>query len=246
MAVPRVSPSRGLSLTSQPRVFSLLFPAVYFLVTAARSVDAVLFELPGGAVDCFFINVVAPAMSINGRYETFFGDRSISVSIEGPVIPPDPKVPKPTVKRQELFKSDKETDSFQAKLPAIGFYEICLRNQLSYQQTVTLNFHVAPQAAASPGVKGGASPVFPDVNQLVMSSQTEELKNLSDKVLEMANGLFEQQSNSLARMAVHEELGTSTRNRASLWKAIQMCTQIVLSVIHIYAVRSHFEVKTIV
>lgn len=61
-----------------------------------------------------------------------------------------------------------------------------------------------------------------------------------------ANGLFEQQSNSLARMAIHEELGASTRNRASLWKAIQMCTQIVLSVIHIYAVRSHFEVKTIV
>lgn len=71
------------------------------------------------------------------------------------------------------------------QLPAVGFYEICLRNQLSYQQTVTLNFHVAPQAAASPGVKGGASPVFPDVNQLVMSSHTEELKNLSDKVLEM-------------------------------------------------------------
>lgn len=72
------------------------------------------------------------------------------------------------------------------QLPAIGFYQICMRNQLSYQQTVTLNFHVAPQAAgAASGPREGASPVFPDVNQLVMSSHTEELKNLSDKVLEM-------------------------------------------------------------
>ncbi|CBZ54685.1 conserved hypothetical protein [Neospora caninum Liverpool] len=227
--------------TAALRSAFVLFLSVFFQCT-----EAVLFEVPGNSRECFFVPVNAPRTNINGRYESFRGSERIRVTVEGPVVPPDPDQPKPQMTSQMLFSSTKESSAFKVQLPASGFFKICVGNTLSYAQTVTLNFHVAPSSVDEGSAEPGSSKRPPDVNQLVMSSHTEELKNLSDKVLEMANGLFEQQSNSLARMAVHEQLGTSTRNRASLWKVIQMCSQIVLSLVHIYAVRSHFEVKTIV
>lgn len=58
---------RASSVSSRrSRLAFFLFPAVCLLITAGKSADAVLFELPGGAVDCFYINVVASRMSLNG------------------------------------------------------------------------------------------------------------------------------------------------------------------------------------
>ncbi|PFH37156.1 hypothetical protein BESB_036140 [Besnoitia besnoiti] len=216
------------------------------VLSALLPAHAVLFEVAATDRDCFFVPINTPKMSINGRYESFLGNDSVHVTVAGPVTPPDPKLPTPPVQSKTLFTSKKESAPFKVLVPTTGFYQICVMNALSYSQTVTLNFHVAPIAASEGASAPGSSQRPPDVNQLVMSSQTDELKSLSEQVLEMANGLFEQQSNSLARMAIHEQLGTSTQNRASLWKLVQMCSQIVLSLIHIYAVRSHFEVKTIV
>ncbi|ESS31033.1 emp24/gp25L/p24 family protein [Toxoplasma gondii RUB] len=225
---------------------SFLCVLLFLCVFLPHSTEAVLFEVPGSGRECFFVPINAPRMNINGRYESFRGSDRVRVSVEGPVVPPDPDHPKPQIKSQVLFSSGKESSAFNVQLPSTGYFKLCVANTLTYAQTVTLNFHVAPTAVDDAREQPGTSKRPPDVNQLVMSSHTEELKNLSDRVLDMANGLFEQQSNSLARMSVHEQLGTSTRNRASLWKVVQMCSQIVLSLVHIYAVRSHFEVKTIV
>ncbi|KAL8428562.1 hypothetical protein Efla_003333 [Eimeria flavescens] len=193
---------------------------------------AIMFDIPPQTRECFFVKSQNQQSEVVGSYQTFFGDGSVRVTVEGPV--PSHRAGAQLPQLTPIFSSMEESGRIQAPMELSGDYAVCVRNVLSFEQTVTIDFHVQSHKQAS------------HPNQLALEDEALKLKTLTADVLEKANSLFEQQSHAMVRMGVHAELGESTRRRATLWKCIQMGMQLLLAGIQIYSVKSYFEVKTIV
>lgn len=193
---------------------------------------AVMFDIPPQTRECFFVKSLNQESEVVGSYQTFFGDGSARVTVEGPVPAHRAGAQKPQL--SPIFSSVEEAGQIKAPMTIAGEYAVCIRNLLSFDQTVTIDFHVQSH-------KETAHP-----NQLALEDEALKLKTLTADVLEKANSLFEQQSHAMVRLGVHSELGDSTRTRATLWKCIQMAMQVLLAGVQIFSVKSYFEVKTIV
>lgn len=193
---------------------------------------AVMFDIPPQTRECFFVRSQNQDSELLGSYQTFFGDGSVRLTVEGPVPPHRAGGQMPQL--TPIYSSVEEAGRIQAPMSLAGDYAVCVRNLLSFDQTVTIDFHVQANKHTS------------HPNQLALEDEALKLKTLTQDVLEKANSLFEQQSHAMVRLGVHSELGQSTRRRATLWKCIQMGMQVLLAGVQIYSVKSYFEVKTIV
>lgn len=220
---------RGALLSPISFPFYTLLWGFSFLPPAA----AIMFDLAPHTRECFFIkSQQQEAAELTGSYQCFFGDGSVRVTVEGPV--PAHRTSEGPTQMTPIYSSVQESAHIQAPLPLKGEYAVCIRNLLSFDQTITIDFHIhSKEKAAHP-------------NQLALEDEALKLKTLTNDVLEKANALFEQQSHSMVRLGVHSQLGESTRRRATIWKAVQMGLQILLAAVQVYSVRSYFEVKTLV
>lgn len=209
-----------------------LFVVLCAMVMHGVPSAAVMFDIAPQTRECFFVRSQKRDSELTGSYQTFFGDGSVRVTVEGPV--PVHRAGGQLPQLTPIYSSVEEAGRMQATMPVSGDYAVCVRNLLSFDQTVTIEFHVQSH-------KQAAHP-----NQLALEDEALKLKNLTADVLEKSNSLFEQQSHAMVRLGVHSELGQSTRRRATLWKCIQMGMQVLLAGVQIYSVKSYFEVKTIV
>ncbi|KAL8454407.1 hypothetical protein Emag_001434 [Eimeria magna] len=219
--------SRGTQGPLCVLLFSLLIAGMH-----ERPTEAVMFDLPPQTRECFFVKSQNQESEVVGSYQTFFGDGSVRVTVEGPV--PSHRAGAQLPQLTPIYSSVEESGRIQAPMTLTGEYAVCVKNVLSFDQTITIDFHVQTHKQAS------------HPNQLALEDEALKLKTLTADVLEKANSLFEQQSHAMVRLGVHSELGESTRRRATLWKCIQMGMQLLLAGIQVYSVKSYFEVKTIV
>lgn len=204
------------------------------LVMAGHQLPAagIMFDLLPHTRECFFVKTQTQDAVLTGSYQSFFGDGSVRVTVEGPV--PAHRAGAQLPQLTPIYSSVEESGHIQAGLAVLGEYAVCVRNLLSFDQTVTIDFHIQSKDTSS------------HPNQVALEDEALKLKTLTADVLEKANSLFEQQSHAMVRLGVHSELGQSTRRRATLWKCIQMGMQVLLAGVQIYSVKSYFEVKTIV
>ncbi|XP_026190683.1 uncharacterized protein LOC34619967 [Cyclospora cayetanensis] len=193
---------------------------------------AVMFDISPHTRECFFVKSQNQDTALAGSYQSFFGDGSVRVTVEGPVA--SHRVGGQLPQLTPIYSSVEESGHIQVEMAVRGEYAVCVRNLLSFDQTVTIDFHLQSKDASS------------HPNQLALEDEALKLKALTADVLEKANSLFEQQSHAMVRLGVHSELGQSTRRRATLWKCIQMGMQVLLAGVQLYSVKSYFEVKTIV
>ncbi|CDI81344.1 hypothetical protein, conserved, partial [Eimeria acervulina] len=60
--------------------FSCLFFSLFLL-----PVSAIMFDLPPQTRECFFVKTSKQESDLTGSYQSFFGDGSIRLTVEGPV-----------------------------------------------------------------------------------------------------------------------------------------------------------------
>eukprot|EP00922_Rhytidocystis_sp_ex-Travisia-forbesii_P002764 GHVS01004073.1.p1 GENE.GHVS01004073.1~~GHVS01004073.1.p1 ORF type:complete len:241 (-),score=39.47 GHVS01004073.1:829-1551(-) len=234
------------SSTTTSVYFPLLFSSVPLLLVLLSLLSpslilpssALFYESQPNARDCFFL-LAEENEEIVGSYETFYGDDVLRVTLdlldEVPVEGQQPSAPPPSAGgRRQLFHSLKETDKFRIAAPRRGKFALCLRNLLSYEQTVTFNTRVQRTAHET------------HPQDLATTDQTDKLSDMCESLSGKVEDISYQQSHAVTRESVYRQTSESTNSRVLWWTAFQVASLVLLSTLQVFYMRSFFEIKTIV
>eukprot|EP00922_Rhytidocystis_sp_ex-Travisia-forbesii_P002765 GHVS01004074.1.p1 GENE.GHVS01004074.1~~GHVS01004074.1.p1 ORF type:complete len:236 (-),score=33.26 GHVS01004074.1:680-1387(-) len=212
-------------------LFSILS---YFLLVPA---SALFYESQPNARDCFFL-LADVNEEIVGSYETFYGDDVLRVTLDllddVVVEGQQPAATTAGGGRRQLFHSLKETDKFRVAAPRRGKFALCLRNLLSYEQTVTFNTRVQRTAHET------------HPQDLATTDQTDKLSDMCESLSGKVEDISYQQSHAVTRESVYSKTSESTNSRVLWWTAFQVASLVLLSTLQVCYMRSFFEIKTIV
>ncbi|KAL8434775.1 hypothetical protein ACSSS7_002912 [Eimeria intestinalis] len=163
--------SRGTQGPLCVLLVSLLIAAMHNTPT-----EAVMFDLAPQTRECFFVKSHNQESEVVGSYQTFFGDGSVRVTVEGPV--PSHRAGAQLPQLTPVYSSVDESGRIQAPMALTGEYAVCVKNVLSFDQTITIDFHVQTHKEAS------------HPNQLALEDEALRLKTLTADVLEKDLGFI--------------------------------------------------------
>eukprot|EP00922_Rhytidocystis_sp_ex-Travisia-forbesii_P017308 GHVS01025829.1.p1 GENE.GHVS01025829.1~~GHVS01025829.1.p1 ORF type:complete len:222 (+),score=45.58 GHVS01025829.1:138-803(+) len=208
---------------------------VFLSAFLVLSCSALFYESQANARDCFYL-AAEEHEEIVGSYETFYGDDVLRVTLDLLDEAADGSGHEAGGggAGKQLFHSLKETDKFRVATPRRGRYALCLRNLLSYEQTVTFNTRVQRSSHET------------HPQDLATTDQTNKLTDLCENLSGKVEDVSYQQSHAITRETVYRQTSESTNSRVLWWTAFQVASLILLSTLQVCYMRSFFEIKTIV
>ncbi|ETW17157.1 hypothetical protein PFAG_04388 [Plasmodium falciparum Santa Lucia] len=136
-------------------------------------------------------------------------------------------------KKEPVFKSTKIQDKFEIQVPAAAVYSFCYDNRKNSDVTIMFTLRVKE----SHNVNDSELSTIDDVKQI-----NEKTSELFDQFLEV----FDEQERMMEKSDLYKQFNEKMNSKLILWLEIQIILLVVLTLVHIYYIKSFFEIKTIV
>lgn len=177
--------------------------------------------------DCF--RFLADAHNIIvGSYEILDGSNSCKIVIHGG------SASEPPPKEEILFSSVSPRQKFDLKTKHKGMYSFCYENDTSAELSLIFTLRVKESAF--------------EINEAELStvSDVQKINDETHKLYEQFLEVFDEQQRMLEIADLYSRVNEKTHSKLILWSEIQIVCTIAFTIIHLYYIRSFFEIKTIV
>ncbi|SCM13289.1 cop-coated vesicle membrane protein p24 precursor, putative [Plasmodium chabaudi adami] len=172
--------------------------------------------------DCFYFKV-SKNNAIVGSYEIMEKYRSCSITI----MSIDDK------QKNIVFKSENKQDSFNIKVEKSGAYTFCYHNKKNVELTIMFTIRVKEHHDMDEAEVGTKDDVDKINGQAVdLYSQFLEVLDQQERMMEKAD--------------LYKQINDKINSQLIIWSEIEIILLIILTIIHIYYIKSFFEIKTIV
>lgn len=177
--------------------------------------------------DCFFFQADKNNVIV-GSYEIIDGNNSCKIIIhQGNSLA--------RVKNENiLFSSISPRENFQLKVSRQGVHSFCYHNDGSSELNMIFTLRVKESVH---DISESELSTVDDVQKINEATQA-----LYQKFLEA----FDEQERMLEIADVYSRVNEKIHSRLILWSEIQIICTIVLTGVHLYSIKSFFEIKTIV
>ncbi|ETW54746.1 hypothetical protein PFUGPA_03348 [Plasmodium falciparum Palo Alto/Uganda] len=118
-------------------------------------------------------------------------------------------------------------------VPAAAVYSFCYDNRKNSDVTIMFTLRVKE----SHNVNDSELSTIDDVKQI-----NEKTSELFDQFLEV----FDEQERMMEKSDLYKQFNEKMNSKLILWLEIQIILLVVLTLVHIYYIKSFFEIKTIV
>ncbi|EUD68831.1 hypothetical protein C922_00519 [Plasmodium inui San Antonio 1] len=136
-------------------------------------------------------------------------------------------------KREKIFKSENVQDKFEIKVTNPGAYSFCYANQKKEEITLMFTLRVKESHDAADAELGTADDV-------------QKISNEASKLYEQFFEVFEEQEKMMEKADLYKQFNEKMNSKLILWSEVQIILLIILTIIHIFYIKSFFEIKTIV
>ncbi|KJP90007.1 hypothetical protein AK88_00176 [Plasmodium fragile] len=205
-----------MAFTKSPVVVSLL---LVFLLHVARCTHLIIGPLEK---DCLHFRVDKNNIIV-GSYEII--DKSALCLVY--IINRNDK------KREKLFTSQNVQDKFEVKVAKPGIYSLCYANQKKTEITVMFTLRVKESHDAADAELGTADDV-------------QKINNQVSQLYEQFFEVYEEQEKMMETADLYKQFNEKMNSKLILWSQVQIILLIALTIIHIFYIKSFFDIKTIV
>ncbi|GAB68811.1 cop-coated vesicle membrane protein p24 precursor, partial [Plasmodium cynomolgi strain B] len=136
-------------------------------------------------------------------------------------------------KREKIFKSNNVQDKFEIKVAKAGTYSFCYENKKKAEITVMFTLRVKESHDAVDAELGTADDV-------------QKINNEASQLYEQFFEVLEEQEKMMETTDLYKQFNEKMNSKLILWSEVQIILLIVLTIIHIFYIKSFFEIKTIV
>ncbi|CAG9471959.1 cop-coated vesicle membrane protein p24 precursor, putative [Plasmodium vivax] len=136
-------------------------------------------------------------------------------------------------KKEKLFKSERVQDKFEIKVTKPGAYSFCYANHKKTEITVMFTLRVKESHDAADAELGTADDV-------------QKISNEASQLYEQFFEVFEEQEKMMETADLYKQFNEKMNSKLILWSEVQIILLILLTLIHIFYIKSFFEIKTIV
>ncbi|ANQ09792.1 Cop-coated vesicle membrane protein p24 [Plasmodium coatneyi] len=136
-------------------------------------------------------------------------------------------------KQEKLFKSQKVQDKFEIKVAKPGVYSFCYANQKKAEITVMFTLRVKESHDVADSELGTADDV-------------EKINNQTFQLYEQFFEVYEEQEKMMETADLYKQFNEKMNSKLILWSEVQIILLILLTIVHIYYIKSFFDIKTIV
>lgn len=136
-------------------------------------------------------------------------------------------------KKEKIFKSQSIQDKFEIKVAKPGIYSFCYANQKNAEITVMFTLRVKE------------SHDMVDV-ELGTADDVEKINNQTFQLYEQFFEVYEEQEKMMETADLYKQFNEKMNSKLILWSEVQIILLILLTIIHIFYIKSFFDIKTIV
>ncbi|VWU50688.1 transmembrane emp24 domain-containing protein, putative [Hepatocystis sp. ex Piliocolobus tephrosceles] len=202
--------------------FFKTFILLFFFYVCCHLTTCTHFTIKPFERDCFHMsvnkhNVIAGSYDIIERYAY------VSISI----------LTINNKKKDIFFKSDKNQDKFEVKVEKAGLYYFCYDNKRNNE--ITLMFTLRIQEGSN-----AEDSEFSTVDDM------EKITFKSSKLYYQFLDVVDEQERILEKADVYKQANDKMNYKLIVWSEIEIIILIILTLVHIYYIKSFFEIKTIV
>ncbi|GAW83352.1 cop-coated vesicle membrane protein p24 precursor [Plasmodium gonderi] len=136
-------------------------------------------------------------------------------------------------KKEKIFKSENVQDKFEIKVAKPGIYSFCYANQKNVEITIMFTLRVKESHDISDEELGTVDDV-------------KKINSHASQLHEQFFEVFEEQEKMMETTDLYKQFNEKMNSKLILWSEVQIVLLIILTIIHIYYIKSFFEIKTIV
>ncbi|SBT82309.1 cop-coated vesicle membrane protein p24 precursor, putative [Plasmodium ovale] len=136
-------------------------------------------------------------------------------------------------KRESIFKSEKTQDQFEIKAGKPGVYSLCYENKKNVELTLMFTLRVKESHST-------ADSEFSTIDDV------QKISNKASALYDQFLDLFDEQERMMETADLYKQFNEKMNSKLVLWSEIEIILLILLTLVHIYYIKSFFEIKTIV
>ncbi|CRG97535.1 cop-coated vesicle membrane protein p24 precursor, putative [Plasmodium gallinaceum] len=194
----------------------------FFLVLQLQKIYCTHFTITAHEKDCFHFKAETNNFIV-GSYEIIDTNSSCIITI---------------LNRQDknndyLFKSRNSQDKFEIQAKTTGMHSFCYENKGNSDITIMFTLRVKEVH----GTNESDLSTVDDVQKI-----NDEAYELYEQFLEV----YDEQERMMEKADLYKQFNEKINSKLILWSEIQIILLIILTLIHIYYIKSFFEIKTIV
>ncbi|CRH02395.1 cop-coated vesicle membrane protein p24 precursor, putative [Plasmodium relictum] len=193
-----------------------------FLLLKFQKICCTHFTIMSHEKDCFHFKAETKNIIV-GSYEIIDTNASCIITI----------LNNQNKKNEYLFKSTNNQDKFEFQATTSGMHSFCYENKSNVDLTIIFNLRVKEVH----GVNESELSTVDDVQNI-----NDEAYDLYEKFLEV----YDEQERMMEKAHLYKQFNEKINSKLILWSEIQIVLLIILTLIHIYYIKSFFEIKTIV
>ncbi|SBT80675.1 cop-coated vesicle membrane protein p24, putative [Plasmodium malariae] len=190
----------------------------FFLVVLLQITQCTHFLVAPFEKDCFHFKVDVNNIIV-GSYEIIETNAACTISI----------VKRHYNKKENVFTSEKEQEKFELEALNAGIYSFCYENKKNSELTIMFTLRIKEGHHVGDSDYGTVDDV-------------QQISNKASEFLEV----FDEQERMMENADLYKQFNEKMNSKLILWSEIQIVLLILLTLIHIYFIKSFFEIKTIV
>lgn len=177
--------------------------------------------------ECFYFHADKQNLIV-GSYEILDGGDSCNVTIR------EGKPSGEGKKENILFSSYRYQEKFQLKVLHKGVYSFCYDNGISMELTFVFTLRIKESAH--------------EISESDLSTidDVQKINEATHDLYEMFLEVSDEQDRMLEISDLFSRVNEKIHSKLILWSEIQIVCTIVLTIVHLYFIKSFFEIKTIV